>query len=62
MQKKRDKSHTGADLFRFYWTINDENKFEVFSFFQLSACTLKNYRQYLDHVAYVYMYYNVFHA
>ena len=29
---------------------------EVFSFFQLSAFALKNSRQYLDHVTYVYMY------
>ena len=28
----------------------------LFSFFQLSAFALKNSRQYLDHVAYVYMY------
>ena len=26
-----------ADLFRFYQTMNDENTFEVFSFFRLSA-------------------------
>ena len=37
-------------------TINDENTFEVFSFFQLSAIALKNSRQYLDCVAYVDMY------
>ena len=35
---------------------NDENKFEGFSFFQLSAFALKNSRQCLDHVEYVYMY------
>ena len=35
--------------------MNDENTFEVFSFFQLSAIALKNSRQYLDYVAYVYM-------
>ena len=33
-----------------------KNKFEVFSFFQLSAFAQKNSRQYLDHVTYVYMY------
>ena len=31
------------------------NTFKVFSFFQLSAIALKNSRQYLDYVAYVYM-------
>ena len=36
-------------------TINDENTFEVFSFFQLSAIAVKNSRQYLDYIAYVYM-------
>ena len=36
--------------------MNDENKFEVFSFFQISASALKNSPQYLDHVAYIYMY------
>ena len=35
--------------------MNDENTFEVFIFFQLSAIALKNSRQYLDYVAYVYM-------
>ena len=40
---------------RFYHTINNENTYEVFSFFQLSAIALKNSRQYLDYVAYVYM-------
>ena len=54
--RERNKSHTGADLFRFYCTINDENKFEVYSNFQLSAFALKNSRQYLDYVAYIYMY------
>ena len=49
-------SRTGADLFRFKHTINVENTFEVFSFFQLSAIALKNSRQYLDYVAYVFMY------
>ena len=44
---RMQQSRTGAALFRFYSTINDENKFEVFSFFQLSAFALKNSRQYL---------------
>ena len=34
---------------------NNENTFEVFSFFQLYAIALKNSRQNLDYVAYVYM-------
>ena len=35
---------------------NKENTFEVFSFFQLSAIALKNSRQNLDLVAFVYVY------
>ena len=34
----------------------DVNTFEVFSFFQLSAISLKNSHQYLDYVAFVYVY------
>ena len=33
-----------------------QKKIEVFSIFQLSAFALKNSRQYLEHVAYAYMY------
>ena len=35
---------------------NNENTFEVFSFFQLSAIALKNPRQYFDYVAFLYVY------
>ena len=35
--------------------MNEENTFEVFSFFHLSAIALKNSRQYLDYVAYIYI-------
>ena len=46
---------TRADLFRFELTINDENRFEVFSFFQLSAIALKKSRKTSDCFANVYM-------
>ena len=40
-QLLHNNSRTRADLFRFDLTINDENRFEVFSFFRLSAIALK---------------------
>ena len=50
-----NNSRTRADLFRFELTINDENRFEVFSFFQLSTIALKKSRQTSDCFANVYM-------
>ena len=51
-----NNSRTRADLFRFEHTINNENAFEVFSFFELSAIALKKSRQKLDCFAHLYMY------
>ena len=45
LNDKLNNSSIRADLFRFWHTINDENTFEVFSFFQLSAIALNTFRQ-----------------